>query len=90
MPVKRRKSKMRTHQLTPEVFAAFDAGDANALRRALKLPHWHASPLDPDIAGPALYAHETCWAMSRPDALEIRQEILTVLRRTKRKQTDAG
>ena len=42
MPVKRRKSKMKALQLTPEAFAAFDAGDKNALRRALKLPHWHA------------------------------------------------
>ena len=81
MPVKRRKSKMRAHQLTPEVFAAFDAGDKNALRRALKLPHWHASPLDTDPAGPAPYGHETCWAISRPDAMEIRQEILAVLMR---------
>lgn len=42
-----------------------------------------------DLAGPALYAHEMCWAMSRPDALKIRQEIPTVLRRTKWKQTNA-
>ena len=90
MPVKCRKSTMRAHQLTPEVFAAFDAGDKNTLRRALKLPHWHASPLDKDLAGPALYAHEICWAMSRPDALEIRQEILAAMKRTKRKQTNAG
>jgi hypothetical protein len=38
MPVKRRKSKMKALQLTPEAFAAFDTGDKNALRRALKLP----------------------------------------------------
>jgi hypothetical protein len=81
MPVKRRKSKMRAHQLTPEVFAAFDAGDEYALRRALKLPLWHASPLDTDLAGPAPYGPETGWAMSRPAALEIRQEILAVFKR---------
>ena len=34
MPVKRRKSKMRAQQLSPEVFAAFDAGDEYALRRS--------------------------------------------------------
>ena len=50
MPVKKRKSKMRAHLFTPEVFAAFDAGDKYALRRALKLPPWHASPLDTDLA----------------------------------------
>jgi hypothetical protein len=70
--------EMRAHQLTPEVFAAFEAGDENTLRRALKLPPWHASPLDPDLAGPAPYGQTTCWAMSRPAALAIRQEILAV------------
>ena len=39
--------------------------------------------MDTDLAGPAPYP-ETCWALSRPDALEIRREMLAVLRRTKR------
>ena len=30
-------------KVPPEVFAAFDAGDKHGLRRALKLPPWHAS-----------------------------------------------
>ena len=90
MPAKKRKSKMRAYQFTPEVFAAFEAGDEYTLRRSLKLPPWHASPLDTDLAGPAPYGPETCWAISRPDALEIRQEILAVLKRTKRKQANAG
>ena len=34
MPVQRRKSKMKAHQLTPEVFAAFDAGERRAAARA--------------------------------------------------------
>ena len=34
MPVKKRKSEMRAHLFTPEVFAAFDAGDKYALARA--------------------------------------------------------
>jgi hypothetical protein len=38
MPVKRRIAKVRENRLTPEVFAAFDAGDEWALARALKLP----------------------------------------------------
>ena len=84
MPVKRRKPKIRTHQLTPEVFAAFEAGDEYALHRSLKLPPWHASPLDTNLAGPAPYGPETCWALSRPDALEIRREILAALKRAKR------
>ena len=58
MPAKKRKSKMRAHLFTPEVFAAFDAGDKYTLRRSLKLPPWHASPLDEDLAGPAPYGGE--------------------------------
>src|SRR3981189_3499008 len=81
MPVKRRKAKIKAQRLTPEVFAAFDAGDDVALFRALKLPPWHASPLDTDLAGPAPYNHEGCWAMTRPDALELRREILAAMKR---------
>ena len=90
MPAKKRKSKMRAYLFTPEAFAAFEAGDEYTLRRSLKLPPWHASPLDTDLAGPAPYGPGTCWAISRPDALEIRQEILAVLKHTKRKQANAG
>ena len=81
MPIKRRKSKKRAFQLTPEVFAAFDAGDKYALRRALHLGPWHASPLDGDLAGPAPYGTETSWALSRPAALEMRREILAAMKR---------
>ena len=80
MPVKRRRSKKFATQLTPEVFAAFDAGDEYTLRRALRLPRWHASPLDSDLDGPPPYGPENCWALSRPAALEIRVEILRALR----------
>ena len=81
MPVKRRRSKARTMTLTPEAFAAFDAGDEHSLRRALGLPPWHASPLDNDLAGPPPYAAGTCWATTRPRALELRREILRAGRR---------
>ena len=81
MPVKRRVSKRLPFTLTPEVFAAFEAGDDNALRRALKLPPWHASPLDTDLDGPAPYGSTTCWAMSRPDALEMRLAITAAMKR---------
>jgi len=83
MPVKRRKSKIRAHRLTPEVFAAFDAGDEWTLRRALHLPPWHASPLQTDLAAPAPYNPEGCWAMTRPAALEMRREILAAMKRGK-------
>jgi hypothetical protein len=81
MPVKKRKAKIKAHILTPEVIAAFDAGDEWALRRALHLPPHHASPLDKDLAGPAPYNPDGCWALSRPDALEIRREILAAMKR---------
>jgi hypothetical protein len=81
MPVKRRKAKAKAYQLTPEVFAAFDAGDEYTLRRALKLPPWHASPLQTDLAGPAPYGGGTCWAMTRPAALELRREIISAMKR---------
>ena len=58
----------------------------HANRRAVKLPHWHASPLDTDLDGPPLYGHETCRAISRPDALEIRREILTAMGHSRRRQ----
>ena len=45
MPLKRRQSKARSHRITPEAVAAFKAGDEEALRVALDLPLWHASPL---------------------------------------------
>ena len=45
------------------------------LYRELKPPWNHASPLDDDLEGPPPYGPETCWAMSRPAALEIRREI---------------
>jgi hypothetical protein len=85
MPVKRRKSKMKAHQLTPEVFAAFDAGDEYTLRRALKLPPWHASPLWEDLEGPPPYGpDELLINMTRPAALEIRREILAAIKATRR------
>jgi hypothetical protein len=49
------------------------------LCRLLGLPPWHASPLDTDLAGPAPYNPEGCWAVTRPAALEIRREILAAM-----------
>ena len=44
-----------------------------------------------DLAGPLgsldrPHTVPTCWAISRPDALEIRREILAAMKRTKRAQ----
>jgi hypothetical protein len=47
--------------------------------------------LDTDLAGPPPYGSEELLInITRPDALEIRQEILAAMKRTKRKQTNAG
>ena len=87
MPTNRTRIKpARARQFTPEVFAAFDAGDRYALRRSLKLPPWHASPMDTDLAGPAPYGSEDMLInTTRPAALEIRREILAALK-PRRKQ----
>lgn len=78
MPVKRRVSKRRAIALSPEVFAAFEAGDEYALRRALGLPPWHSSPLDEDLTGPS-YSDGLLWTQTRAAALEIRDEIRRAL-----------
>jgi hypothetical protein len=77
---------MRAHQLTPEVLAAFDAGDDYTLRRSLKLPPWHASPLDADLEGPAPYGDETLMRnQTRAAPLEIRCDILAAMKRGARR-----
>jgi hypothetical protein len=52
MPTKRRTPKTRDHPITPEAVAAYRAGDALALHRALNLKPWTASPLDAGGACP--------------------------------------
>ena len=79
MPIKRRRPKNRVPQLSPEVFASFEAGDKYALRRALGLPPWHASPIETDLDRPAEYPEG--WASTRPAALELRLAILAALKR---------
>jgi hypothetical protein len=81
MPVKRRKSKHRAFQLTPDVFVAFEAGDYCALHRALGLKPWQPSPLDTDLEGPPPYGGpELCWNQARPLVLEIRRAILAAMK----------
>jgi hypothetical protein len=90
MPVKRRVAKSGRTDLPPKCFAAFEADDEWALARALKLPPWLPSPLDESLAGPAPYGPGTCWAISRPDALEIRLEILAAMKRRRGKPKMLG
>jgi hypothetical protein len=80
VPVKRRKSKLKAFKITPEVVAAFEAGDEQALACALKLPPWHASPLWTDLAGKAHYGTEDMSVnQTRATALDMRNEILAAL-----------
>lgn len=82
MPAKRRTSKRRAFMLTPMVLAAFDAGDENALRRALNLPPWHASPLWGDLDGSPPYGEDTLLVnQTRAAAREMRRDILAALGR---------
>jgi len=82
MPAKRRVSKRRAFAMTPEILAAFDAGDENALRRALNLPPWHASPLWTDLDGSPPYGPSNLLVNgTRAGAMEIRREIITALGR---------
>jgi hypothetical protein len=61
-------------RVTPEAVAAYRAGDADALRRALRLKPWEASPLDVGEHG-CVYPLGTAYAQSWPQALELRQEL---------------
>jgi hypothetical protein len=66
-------------RLTPEILAAFEAGDSLELDRLLGLKPWETSPLDADDgecpygSGPA---HDS-W----PQAQELRNAILDALKR---------
>jgi hypothetical protein len=85
MPVKKRKAKARAHQITPEVIAAFEAGDYRALHCALNLRPWEASPLPLSVTalgvdqGPApdwANLHTTSWAKAQ----ELQREILAAMK----------
>jgi hypothetical protein len=74
-----------------EEFWAEDGGrrreylDASGeLHRLLGLKPWHASPLDTDLAAPDRCGGEL-WVTSRPDALELRREILAAMNRGKQR-----
>ncbi|MCC8972161.1 hypothetical protein [Bradyrhizobium brasilense] len=91
MPVKRRVSKRRSFTLTPEVSAAFEAGDQLALHRALGLKPWQPSPLRDDLEGPAPYGPpELCWNQARPLVAGIRKVILMANRKSRRDLANAN
>ena len=88
MPVKRRISKRRAFMLTPEMIARFEAGDRDALYRAMGVfPYTLPSPLDEDLEGPPPYGPpEMCWNQARPRMLEIRKAILSALGKASKNQ----
>ena len=80
MPVKRRESKAYAHRITPEVIAAYEAGDFFRLHRALGLKPWEISPL-PQSAEPLGVSHEpspdgSAWMDSWQQAKNIQAAIL--------------
>jgi hypothetical protein len=85
MPVKRRKAKAKAYAITPEVIAAFEAGDYSALHCALHLRPWEASPLPLSVTalgvdqGPApdwANAETTSWAKAQ----KLQREILAAMK----------
>jgi hypothetical protein len=84
MPVKKRKAKARAYAITPEVIAAFEAGDYSALHCALHLRPWEASPLPLSVTalgvdqGPAPdYEDTTSWLKAQ----KLQREILAAMKR---------
>ena len=61
-------------RVTPEVLAAFRAGDHEALAVALRLKPWEINPLDIADDEPCPYQH-SIGATSWEQALELRREL---------------
>jgi hypothetical protein len=78
MPTKRRVDKARRHRLSPEAIACYQAGDCNALHRALSLRPWEASPLRVDQGPPP--GGPTAYAASWPQAQQLQRELEAALR----------
>jgi|tagenome__1003787_1003787.scaffolds.fasta_scaffold20795876_2 hypothetical protein len=79
MPVKRRTPKSRIN-LSPEAYAAFEAGDKSALRAAIGQKAWEMSPLAAGPTPPSWYRDEYWIAIWRK-ARDIRLELMRGLRR---------
>lgn len=74
MPTKRRKfPRHAAARITPEAVAAFVARDDARLRRELRLPPWHASPLDAE--GECPWPASAAGAQSWPAAVELRRQL---------------
>ena len=77
MPVKRKLSKQLQHRITPEVMAAYRAGDHWELQRALHLKPWVMSPLGCDLINTVpgtAYANSLEQARALRDAIEAQLE----------------
>ena len=76
MPTKRQRvTRSLVARITPEAIAAWKAGDWGDLQRALRLPPWHASPLDVGGDQPAgNTAGATTWA----EATRLRSELIAL------------
>jgi hypothetical protein len=86
VPVKRRKAKAKAYAITPEVIAAFEAGDYSALHCALHLKPWEASPLPLSVTAlgvnqgpppPWANLHTHSWLKAQ----KLQREILAAMKR---------
>ena len=76
MPTKRQRvTRSLAARITPEAIAAWRAGRWGELQRALRLPPWHASPLDAVGDQPAgNAAGATTWG----EAARLRAELIAL------------
>jgi hypothetical protein len=80
VPVKRTRSKVRDHRITPEAIQAYLADDYGALHRALGLKPWETSPLWVE-PGPAP-SNGTSYALTYAKAQELREELEAAVRKS--------
>jgi hypothetical protein len=70
---KRKRRTERSGRITPEALAAYRAGKAKALHRALHLPPWQVSPLR--ASGPCPWPPSTAGGMTWADSVRLRAEL---------------
>lgn len=71
---RKRTTRNLAQRVTARAIAAFAAGDAMTLQRELRLPPWQLSPLD--VAGRCLYPPHTSGAITWPDSVALRRELI--------------
>ena len=73
MARKRISRNIARNRIVPAAVAAYREGDVDALRRALCLPPWQASPLH--AAGPCPWPSGSAGALTWPDSVRLREAL---------------